>query len=80
MKNLCKIFIAVAAIAMSICVWSCSKDDDDSKKSNQSSTYCWDFLYKGSVVTSQCGLTESDADKVISEMQKQGYTITKRRQ
>ncbi len=63
---------------------SCSKDDDDDKKSDNqggaTATYCWDFMYQGSVLTSQCGLTEAEAEEVVKMIKQQGYTVTKKRQ
>ena len=71
-------------VATTMFVLSCNKDDDEDKGSHNqggggSATYCWDFLYQGTVLTSQCDLTEAEADEVVKQMKQQGYVITKKR-
>jgi hypothetical protein len=77
-----KILWILFAIVLCVNLLSCNKDDEYERRGNKGnsySTYCWDFLYMGSVVYSQCDLTDSEADMVVNEMKKMGYTITKKR-
>ena len=69
MKKVYITFISIFCALMSLATfYGCSDDEKE-----DDSVYCWDFT-DGTAVTTQCCLTESEADFVLKQLHKQGYT------